>query len=100
MKHIQYTHSPVKSMAGSWLTWIRVMLPSPVRPSPGASGRRTWCRRLLSVAGLMFALAIQAGMLWLLAEMVQVAHGVMELWLELANQQLDLVSLYNAVRPA
>lgn len=99
MKHLAYTHSPVHSLAGSWLNVIRGMLPKSLQPSPAGATRIGCRRRILSAAGILLALVIQAGMLWLLAELVDVAHGVMELWLELANQQLDLISLYNSVRP-
>jgi hypothetical protein len=35
-------------------------------------------------------------LLVLVAELVEVIHGVMELYLDLAQQQLDLTSLYVA----
>jgi hypothetical protein len=44
--------------------------------------------------GWLVALAVQAALLLLVAELVEVAHGVMELYLDLAQQQLDLTSLY------
>ncbi len=99
MSHIAYVHQPNKSLLGTSVRAVGgVVTRWLVERSP-----TSWLvgcrRRILSVAGILIALAIQAGLIWLTAEMIQVAHGVMELWLELANQQLDLVSLYNSVRP-
>ncbi len=99
MTRILYTHSPNVSLVGAMTRWIqRRVLLIPHDPQV-AETRARRCRRLLSVAGILFALVIQAGLLWLLREVISVAHGLMELWLQLANQQLDLVSLYNAIRP-
>jgi hypothetical protein len=44
--------------------------------------------------GWLIALAVQAALILLIAELIEVAHGVMELYLDLAQQQLDLTSLY------
>jgi hypothetical protein len=44
----------------------------------------------------VLVLLIQAGLLVLIAELVEVIHGVMDLYLDLAQQQLDLTSLYVA----
>jgi hypothetical protein len=44
--------------------------------------------------GWLIALAVQAALLLVIAELVEVCHGVMELYLDLAQQQLDLTSLY------
>ena len=100
MTRIAYTHSPNVSLVGFMTRWIqRRVLLIPQDPQV-AETRARRARRLLSVVGLLLALIIQAGLLWLLREVIGVAHGLMELWLQLANQQLDLVSLYNSVRPS
>jgi hypothetical protein len=44
--------------------------------------------------GWVITLSVQAALILLVAELVEVAHGVMELYLDLAQQQLDLTSLY------
>lgn len=80
--------------------WIRHILPGSIIRPPSETPRRVWPRRLCIILGWLVAVVVQAALLWLVAELVQVAHGLMELWLQLANQQLDLVSIYNAVRPA
>lgn len=78
--------------------WIRQALPVQLIDPPKEPRRRAWPRRLAIILGWLIAVVVQCGLLWLLREVISVAHGLMELWLQLANQQLDLVSLYNAVR--
>lgn len=99
MTHLAYVHSINRSLAETMFEGIRRVLVRPAPIPPGPAGRTSCRRRVITVGAYVLALIIQAALLWLLAEMVQLAHGVMELWLELANQQLDLVSLYNSVRP-
>lgn len=99
MKHLAYEHQRNVSLIGASWRLLRRMVPGRLKPSPGLAGW-PWCRRyVLSAAGIILALVIQFALIWLVAEIVQVAHGLMELWLELATQHLDLLSLYNSVRP-
>lgn len=100
MTHLLYTHSPNVSILGAMTSWIRQALPVQLLDPPQETRRRVWPRRCLIIIGWLVALVTQFGLLWLVRELVAVAHGLMELWLQLANQQLDLVSLYNTVRPA
>lgn len=100
MTHLLYTHSPTVPLVVAMTSWIRHALPKPSTTSPGGDSRRAWPRRLFIALGWLVAVVVQCALLWLVAELVQLAHGLMELWLELANQQLDLVSIYNAVRPS
>lgn len=101
MKHLAYIHTPTRTLAGTILGGIRQMLPAPLR-SPNDEGSRHHIRsRVLVGIGWLVALAVQAALLLLVAELVEVAHGVMELYLDLAQQQLDLTSLYvKATEPA
>ena len=70
------------------------MLPSRLR-SPNVQGERGQLRaRVVVGVSWLIALAIQAALLLLVAELIEIAHGVMELYLDLAQQQLDLTSLY------
>jgi len=100
MTHLLYTHAPNVSILGAMTSWIRQALPVQLLDPPSETRRRVWPRRLLICLGWFIAVTTQFGLLWLLREVIAVAHGLMELWLQLANQQLDLVSLYNSVRPA
>lgn len=100
MTHLLYTHSPNVPLVTLMTSWIRHILPVSLLDPPSETPRRVWPRRILILIGWLLAVSVQFGLLWLVAELVSVAHGLMELWLQLANQQLDLVSLYNAVRPA
>lgn len=70
------------------------MLPGPLRSPKLGAGPVPWHSRLLVALGWLLALAIQAALLILVSELVEVCHGVMELYLDLAQQQLDLTSLY------
>lgn len=98
MTHLLYSHSHNVSIVGAMTSWIRHALPVQLLDPPQEPRRRVWPRRLLICIGWLIAVVVQCGLLWLLREVISVAHGLMQLWLELANQQLDLVSLYNAVR--
>lgn len=98
MTHLIYSHSPNVSILGAMTSWIRHILPGSFRSPIGDAPRRVWPTRILISLGWLIAVVVQCGLLWLLREVISVAHGLMELWLQLANQQLDLVSLYNAVR--
>lgn len=98
MTHLLYSHSPNVSILGAMTRWIHQSLPVKLLDPPQETRRRLWPRRLAIILGWLVAVTVQCGLLWLLREVIAVAHGLMELWLQLANQQLDLVSLYNAVR--
>lgn len=100
MTHLLYTHAPNVSILGAMTSWIRQALPGLIVSPHRSAPRRVWPRRLLIALGWFVAVVVQCVLIWLLREVISVAHGLMELWLELANQQLDLVSLYNSVRPA
>lgn len=100
MTHLLYTHSPTVPLVVAMTNWIRHVLPGAIVSPHRSTPRRAWPRRLLIALGWLVAVVVQCALLWLVAELVQLAHGLMELWLELANQQLDLVSIYNAVRPS
>lgn len=96
MKHLAYRHPVNKSLAVTLLKGIRGMLPPALR-SPKLGAPAVPAGRWIPVAlGWLIALAIQAALLLLVAELIEVAHGVMELYLDLAQQQLDLTSLYAA----
>jgi hypothetical protein len=98
MTHLTYSHSDNRSLVETMFEGVRRVLVGRRQIPPVPAGRTSCRRRIFTVAGYLLALVIQAGLLWLLAELVQVVHGVMELWLQLATQHLDLISLYNAVR--
>lgn len=72
------------------------MLAARLQRSPAGPGGRHLGHRVLTLVCWLLALAIQAGLLVLVAELVEVVHGVMNLYLDLAQQQLDLTSLYVA----
>jgi hypothetical protein len=100
-KHLVYRHSVNRSLAETILGGIHKMLPARLQRSPEAAGLGHVRGRLIVAVGWLIALAVQAALLLLVAELVEVAHGVMELYLDLAQQQLDLTSLYvSATSPA
>lgn len=94
MKHLPYGHTHNKSLAVTLLEGVRRMLPGPLR-SPRISGPGPHTGARIAVAlGWLIALAVQAALILVVAELVEVIHGVMDLYLDLAQQQLDLTSLY------
>jgi hypothetical protein len=96
MKHLPYGHTRNKSLVETLGAEVRRMLPGPLRsPKLGAGPVRLPSRVLVGV-GWLIVFVVQAALLLLVAELIEVAHGVMELYLDLAQQQLDLTSLYAA----
>lgn len=96
MRHLAYTHSSNRALVETLTGWIRGMLPAPLR-SPNVRGAGTHKgRRLLVLAGWILTLVIQAALLLLVSELIEIAHGVMTLYLDLAEQQLELTHLYVA----
>lgn len=94
MKHLAYRHSVNRSLAETMLGGIRKVLPAPLRSPKYTGSRHPWPARLAVGLGWLIALAVQAALLVVIAELVEVVHGVMALYLDLAQQQLDLTSLY------
>lgn len=94
MKHLAYGHTRNKSLVETLTRWVRQMLPGPLRHPQAPGGPGTLRARILVCTGWLIVLVVQAALLLLVAEMVEIAHGVMELYLDLAQQQLDLTSLY------
>lgn len=96
MKHLSYVHTHNRSLVETLTGGLARVLVARLSGSPVKPGRRQLGHRLLVSVCWLLALAIQAGLLVLVAELVEVIHGVMELYLDLAQQQLDLTSLYVA----
>ena len=94
MKHLQYVHTRNVTLVETIGNLVLRMLPRPLRSPNVPSGRGSIRSRMLVGCGWTLALVIQAALLVLVSELVEVAHGVMELYLDLARQQLDLTSLY------
>jgi hypothetical protein len=75
---------------------IRRVLPGPLQFPQVRSGPGSVRARVLVGLGWLIALAVQAALLLVIAELIEVCHGVMDLYLDLAQQQLDLTSTYIA----
>lgn len=94
MKHLAYTHSSNRALVETLTGWIRRMLPVPLRsPNVRGTGHQRG-RRILIALGWILTLVIQTVLLILVAELIELAHGLASLYLDLARQQLDLTSLY------
>lgn len=94
MKHLAYVHQRNVTLVETLGILVRRMLPRPLRSPNVPSGRGHLWSRVLVALGWLITLAVQAALLLLVSELVSVAHGVMSLYLDLAQQQLDLTSLY------
>jgi hypothetical protein len=94
MKHLPYGHTVNRSLAETLVNGVRRMLPGSLQFPQVRSGPGSVRARLLVGLGWLIALAVQAALLLVIAELIEVVHGVMELYLDLAQQQLDLTSLY------
>jgi hypothetical protein len=96
MKHLAYRHSPNRTLVETMGNGIRQMLPGPLRIPQRSKGPGSIRSRILVAVGWLLTLSIQAALLVVIAELVEVVHGVMTLYLDLAQQQIDLTSLYVA----
>jgi hypothetical protein len=96
MKHLAYVHTPVKSLVETLVGGTVRMLAARLLPPNGKAGGTHWGRRLAIALLWILALGIQAALVILISELVEIIHGVMELYLDLAQQQLDLTSIYVA----
>lgn len=96
MKHATYSHTPIKSLVEILVGGTVRVLTRRLRPPLESPGRPQLGRRIAIALIWFLALVIQAGLLVLVAELVEVIHGVMGLYLDLAQQQLDLTSVYVA----
>jgi hypothetical protein len=96
MKHIAYVHAPNVSLIGAMTDWLRHRLVPPSTTSPGGEPWSRWRPRLLKGCGWILVLVIQALLVILVRDVIQLAHGVVGLYLDLAKLQLDLTSQYVA----
>ena len=97
MKHILYTHQRNVSLLGAVAHWTRHLLPV-TDPSPiGGAPRSRWRSRVLVAVGWVCVLVVQAALILVVREVIQLAHGVIGFYLDLAKLQLDLSSQYVAV---
>lgn len=96
MKHLAYGHTREIPLVETMTRWTHRMLPFPLRRPELGAGRTHWKGVVLCIVGWLLALLIQAALLVALAELVELIHGVMNLYLDLAEQQLELTSLYVA----
>lgn len=73
---------------------VRGMLPGRLRSPKLVAGRATIGSRLLVLLGWVIVLVVQAAILLALTELIELAHGLVSLYLDLAKMHLDLSSQY------
>ena len=94
MSHIAYRHARNVSLLGASVDWIRRAL-SLTTNDPHVAERRSARRsRLWTCGSWLVVLCVQAALILVVAELVELAHGVIGLYLDLARIQLDLSSQY------
>lgn len=96
MRHVAYTHSPQRSLLAVWIKGTGHVLVRLLQPPSDQADRQHRRRQLLATILLLLALAVQAALVVLIAELVEAIHATMSLYLDLARQHLDLTSLYVA----
>lgn len=96
MKHIAYVHTNSASLVEILSRVIRRALPAGLRTPPSQAGPRTWRSRVLVCIGWLIVLVVQAALILVIREVIQLCHGVIDLYLDLAKLQLDLTSQYVA----
>lgn len=97
MKHILYTHARNVSLVGAVAHWTRHLLPVTTRSPIDGDTRSRWRSRVLVALGWVCVLVVQAALVLVVREVIQLAHGVIGFYLDLAKLQLDLSSQYIAV---
>lgn len=94
MTHLAYNHSINRSLVETLGSLIRRMLPSPLRLPQVRAGRVPIWSRLLVCLGWILVLIIQAALVIVVRDVIVMCHGVIDLYLDLANLQLELQSTY------
>lgn len=90
MNKIPYRHESLTPLIVTvWRSLYQVVLRLARTSLPGRlAGRRG--RRFLTAGCVLFVLVIEAVMLYMLAELVDLCISLMELWAELARKHLEL----------
>lgn len=90
MRYLRYAHEACRPLLAEIsrrvYQWVVGRL-----ASPRLAGRLSlpW-RRLLVYGAVVLTLVLEAGMLWMLAELVELCISLMELWAELAAKHLAI----------
>ena len=90
MKHLVYLHENLRPHILVLFSWIHGQVTHWLTP---LAGRLSLTRRRLIIlrwAGVALTLVIQAVMLWMLAELVELCILLMEVWAELAAKHLEI----------
>lgn len=91
MKYIVYGHRSVTPLLVVLLRLVWRMVGRLLSPdSRWPAIRRHW-RRILVWTAVVASLVVQAVMLWILGELVDLCIALMEVWTELAYKHLELV---------
>ena len=97
MKHIAYVHASNVSILGGMTDWLRHRV-VPIETTPNvARPSARWRSRLVKALGWILVLLIQALLVIVVRDVIQLCHGVIGMYLDLAKLQLDLSSQYVAV---
>lgn len=97
MKHLAYVHQRNVALVETLGNAVRGMIAGRRSSPPGSAGRPSIGRHLARAILWILALGIQAALIVLVAELVELIHGVIELYLDLANLQLELQAQYVTV---
>lgn len=91
MKHLMYVHRNLRPLisvvSGLVYQWVAGRLKVPLR----AGRRRLPWRRLATIAAVIITLVIEAIMLVMLAQLVDLCISLMEVWTELAAKHLGIM---------
>lgn len=90
MKYLRYAHEACRPLLAEISRRVYQWVAGRLR-LPQAAGRpSSFWRRLLLVSAVVLTLLIEAVMLWMLAELVDLCISLMELWAELAAKHLAI----------
>jgi hypothetical protein len=97
MKHLVYGHSRLTSLLSATHRWVYQLLVGRRRfPRDVPAGRRRQ-RKAGAIMLWFLAWIITAVLILVTAQLVELVHGVIDLYLDLADLQLALQSQYVAV---
>lgn len=97
MKHLAYSHQVNIPLAVAIATGVRRLLPGPLRAPIVPAGPGRIRSRVLVCIGWLLVLVVQTALILVVREVIELCHGVIGLYLDLAKLQLDLTSQYAAV---
>jgi len=91
MKYLRYAHEACRPLLAEISRRVYQWVAGRLRLPQVNAGRPFRWRALLVCSAVVLTLVVEASMLWMLAELVDLCISLMELWAELAAKHLGIM---------